>query len=1715
MSIAFPAFERAQHAHMGFDRSRESSSLFDSQAPAGPSHTRAQSSLDLGLKQADTAGETTQPEKPVITKRINARLQLAAALIEADNDQILERAQSWNPAYQPGAPRPPPPPEPRLASQSAIFAPYRDTPGPKLPHHSRTLSNASRLSRLTANEDGRRPSVDYLGVALPTERRAGARSRPGSSVGAYDTRSRASSLLSTAGALGAGESVMGRPSFSGSVLAASELADAGDDALSEWGVEKFLSTEERERIAVGRRSRANSVVGITTAAPADSTDSSAAWDKRASVVGRHSVDGLGFPSASLTAGKATSDIGASSARPTDSSRLDLLARIKLYRERQENLPPSQWDGPGPTATKEEVMDHIIALSPKTQAKPIQPEDQQNRSISVDLSAANDTTQLPVQDGSTGFPSPNPAAAEDTHVPTEKASDYEETVRTSISNRHRSTVGILGDSWSDHEQGSDSEDKDKVPVPASAPEAVQDATQPSSEAKSDGFTVPPSPDSRPPRPERRIPVAAPAPVFTSFSLATDEQLRQAFNAEPAPSAIEASQQTSSVQSPSDQYQEADDTVGMAGVGSGIRSRSRRNSLMGGGMLTGVGSGAATPIHSLSRPGTPSATLGLGRIFPDDPFGDIPLGPGPFPMPTTTGAMGTPRARMMDLNAPAVLEAGLTSPPLGPTRVPGAGLSTRQLQAIARNTTFPEHFGINAANFDLDDQRMADDGAEDEYGNPLKPRASVDAAELELELSADDLAKLKTHLGGGVPDLSSANWGKPKKKWYRTSLIMLDGKKLKKAQKAQAKRAEDDSEEEEEEEANQKAVDDDEDDDDRPLGLGPRRDVSEQYAAEPVSQVFKKLQSVPGNKPSDDIDDDYISPPAKGPLRPLGISARLPKTLTMPPPLQGTKLAPKIRLTGPDPSENKRQSQIYVPDGFVLHDGHGLPPTRSLQVSSATGPKPLFSAQGGNQALEVLISDIKSIEVSRTLHVPAAAPAGIGRRAAAPTTALFRNQLVQHDEEREGWGWEAGTRAEDAFKADESSSSDGETPLADLQKKQKKQSRAAKRAEKRLAKLKRKRKAARRLRRAKREQAISEGRTFEELGVEELSPDEDLDLSSTTTGSETEEETDDETETDDSEAEKRWIDDSKPAGKLFGKSLLDIADERNQTRVNKARFYGQVQLEEEEAREHAEAQKAASMLGVPGKEDGASIAPSVTTSFRDRPVGYNDTRERMEAVFGTDLNWAREMEKRREEEAREKEEAEIARLAEIEFQKAEKERLKRKKDRRIFGKDRNKAKNKKDKNKLGDSPSAGSETTLAKTMPDAAKDEAEEDGAVSPVRSRTPVNAPVIDLQIGEDDDAGKTEGRHGRRERKGVSEAAAEWFAPSSDESSTEYSSSEDEAERRREAMQRARLSRHLGGGADSRLLAAAAALPEDGASSEDDHMPLSQLRQKVASRPVSLASGLMLNGGNVGATKDESSDEELPLAALKAKRQQEAMKLGKLDLDFGSELQAKTQVGQPPQGRTLADIRSGNSSRAGIAAVWTADDDKIEGEGEKEELLGGREDGGSDSDSDVPLGLRHPNGAAVLAASATATGGRNGAGPLDSEDEEDDKPLGTAHPQAAIIAEQAALIRQLQAEKEGAARMSMGMPMGGMGMGMGMPPPPAMGMGMGMGIGMGMGMGSPSILGMGPGPAPAPAGPMGSMPSMLLDPKSSTIHNWRSQVPADATATVTPPGSGSAINSSQ
>ncbi|SPO49344.1 uncharacterized protein PSANT_07037 [Moesziomyces antarcticus] len=1071
-SIAFPAFERAQQEHMGFDRAAEELYQSAAEAVQVPEASASDAAVVTASQQPSLqdSAEPTQAPQPKITKRVNARLQLAAALIEADNDRILEKAQFWHISH-PQRPdddlRPPPPPEPALASQSAIFAPYREGASLAVKRHVRTWSAATGLSRLLEpSDDGRRPSVDFLGVALPTEKRA--RSRAGSNASALAIterpRSRAESIFSNAATsvLGRTSRIGSRP---GSVLDVARDDDALSDAevLSEWGIDKFLSREERDRLAAGQHTRTQSLTGGVAASP--SLDNAAAH----SIPTRKSLDAVRFPPNHTTDPKrASSDIGtapvATSNPPaTADAKLELLAKIKLYRERQENLPPSEWSGPGPTATKDQVVEHIIASS------------HNNKRASL-----------------------------------------------------REASEILS--------------QDQLPPAADGANASHEHGDEAAGGLAASIIHPPRPSSR-----------AESNASSAFLGATGPV--EPINGIDAPSALTT---TGTTQNPEAAESEipAQDSI-------------------------------AADIDMAASP-----TLGP---VPDASMLDIAAGRGTSPA--------------IDFNS----------------------LTTRQLQAVARNSTFPSHLGINRDL--LAEEELIQDAHldQDEFGQlrKAKPRPiSYDFSALAQDLAKTGGENFEIQLGGPVaPDLSSANWGKPRKK--RAPRIEM-------AMKATPNRTPEILS------ATVAPVD-------QAVDIGETEtapNLSDMYAAEPAAKMAADTADAQEEEEGD-VDDDYISPPRRGPLKPRGLVARMPKTLVMPQPLQGTEFAPKLRLAEPSNAplpaahEDKRQS-LHVPDGFVLHDVRGgLPPMRSLVVHSASGPQPMFVAKPKNKKSEQVSARLKAVEVGRTVQVPAAAPRGVGRRAAVPTTALFRNHLVQHDDEREGWGWEAGTRVDDMLNPDKADDSDDDDkPLADI----KKQGRSAKRAAKRLAKAKRKRKAARRVRREKREQALREGKSFQEVGVDELSPDEDLDLSSTTS-EEDETETDTDSDLWASDDDKRWVDDNKPAGKLYGKSLLDLATERNVERKSKARFYGQVQLEGGETtmlqidgeddtasqRPNGAAAGAASVY-----DDGASVAPSAK-SFRDKPLGYNDTRERMEAVFGADQVWAREMAKRQEEEAREAEAA----------------------------------------------------------------------------------------------------------------------------------------------------------------------------------------------------------------------------------------------------------------------------------------------------------------------------------------------------------------------------------------------------------------------------------------------------------------------------------------------
>ncbi|KAI3488126.1 hypothetical protein L1887_47905 [Cichorium endivia] len=1574
---------------MGFDRAAEELYQSAAEAVRAPETSASDAAIVATSQQPSLqdSAEPTQAPQPKITKRVNARLQLAAALIEADNDRILEKAQFWHISH-PQRPdddlRPPPPPEPALASQSAIFAPYREGASLAVKRHVRTWSAATGLSRLLEpSDDGRRPSVDFLGVALPTEKRA--RSRAGSNASALAIaerpRSRADSIFSNAATsvLGRTSRVGSRP---GSVLDVARDDDALSDAevLSEWGVDKFLSREERDRLAAGQHTRTQSLTGGVAAS--SSLDNAAA----ASIPARKSLDAIRFPpNHTADVKRASSDIGTAPVTTpippaTADVKLELLAKIKLYRERQENLPPSEWSGPGPTATKDQVVEHIIASSDNNKRASLREASEVLSQDQPPPAADGATASHQHRDQSAGV-----LATSAIHPPRPSS--------RADSNASSAFLGATGPV-----EPVNGIDAPSALTATGTTEVRETVEQEPSLAQTDADAAQ-APRSLPAAPSQAIPIPQ--------------------NSEAAGSKLPAQDSIAA-------------DIDMVGVGSYSRSQSRRNSFLGGPMFNPHGqtaiafdqleSSSALPQRG-SQPIAPSPlghAKGPSRSWSQDLFAEHDLGLGPSPFAAALQAASptlgpVPDASMLDIAAGR-----------GPSpAIDFNSLTTRQLQAVARNSTFPSHLGINRDL--LAEEELVQDAHldQDEFGQLRKAKArpiSYDFSALAQDLAKTGGENFEIQLGGPVaPDLSSANWGKPRKKWFRLSM-MMDAKGKPAKPKSASHRDGDEGDAESDAEILSAPV--------APVDQAVQNgetetapNLSDMYAAEPAAKMAADTADAQ-EEDEGDVDDDYISPPRRGPLKPRGLAARMPKTLVMPQPLQGTEFAPKLRLVDPPNAsvpaahENKRQS-LHVPDGFVLHDARGgLPPMRSLVVHSASGPQPMFVAKPKNKKSEQVSARLKAVEVGRTVQVPAAAPRGVGRRAAVPTTALFRNHLVQHDDEREGWGWEAGTRVDDMLNPDKTDDSDDDDkPLADI----KKQGRSAKRAAKRLAKAKRKRKAARRVRREKREQALKEGKSFQEVGVEELSPDEDLDLSSTTS-EEDETETDTDSDLWASDDDKRWVDDNKPAGKLYGKSLLDLATERNVERKSKARFYGQVQLEGGETtmlqidgeddtasqRPNGAAAGAASVY-----DDGASVALSVAKSFRDKPIGYNDTRERMEAVFGADQIWAREMAKRQEEEAREAEaaraqaEAEAAARQQLEAQA----QAKPKKERSLFTLTK---KNKKQRANLDVSnPSAmGSTASLAASNAEAisvtsSKRDAATDqlgnSADDPERSLTPVEPPVLALDIGDADDAGE-EGVRGRMTPSllaGEQKAAEEWLIASDNED---------------------------GEGKQD--------------SSDDDDVPLAQVKKNVASASSFPRCWLVAEAqwiwqrrlvrrrvaagcaqGEADSTVDAVGWWQARLglhvdAGQPDREMEPVLYRRRQPRRFGLPAQGGLQVQEPRSRKrtmtrmricrwdsdTLAETRrlrpcawrwrrrSGTRRRRGRpkrrsrelpswhAQVSTGDGDEEDGE---QVQTGAKEDESGDDDDD--------------------------------DDSEDDKPLGYVHPQAAIIAEQAALIRQLQMEKEQAA----------------------------------------------------------------------------------------------------
>lgn len=320
---------------------------------------------------------------------------------------------------------------------------------------------------------------------------------------------------------------------------------------------------------------------------------------------------------------------------------------------------------------------------------------------------------------------------------------------------------------------------------------------------------------------------------------------------------------------------------------------------------------------------------------------------------------------------------------------------------------------------------------------------------------------------------------------------------------------------------------------------------------------------------------------------------------------------------------------------------------------------------------------------------------------------------------------------------------------------------------------------------------------------------------------------------------------------------------------SRFYGQADLAEIDA-------DAASTVGGPARP------------LAERPLGSNDTKQRMEATFGKDEIWARDTQKI---------------LAQQQI-----------------------------------------ESNLSQTAPLGEWTEH------SPSRPRTPAEPPMLDVDVPGIDHSKKP---------------TTDWFAGASDSSD---GSSDSGAPRRlgRASGEGRRVSLTL----EHAMRATAPREHDDEDSTSSEDLPLNQVKAQAAMRQFPPTLQLDSVGGGLSQDASSSDDEELPLSQLLS--------------------QKKGALSAIPHLSTHADAagRKAKQASATNSDGPTSDDENDRVVGEDEE------------DDDAPLAFVHPN-----SGNALKQWQNQGA------DDSDDEPLAVAHPQAAIIAQQAAIINQLHAER--------------------------------------------------------------------------------------------------------
>lgn len=208
----------------------------------------------------------------------------------------------------------------------------------------------------------------------------------------------------------------------------------------------------------------------------------------------------------------------------------------------------------------------------------------------------------------------------------------------------------------------------------------------------------------------------------------------------------------------------------------------------------------------------------------------------------------------------------------------------------------------------------------------------------------------------------------------------------------------------------------------------------------------------------------------------------------------------------------------------------PATRARDREAARA-KALSKRKDADEEIDAFLRSDRAAEL--VVPVPADAPTALAERAASKTTALFRNPLVHDPADQDGWGWDEQALAETTI-----------LDATDEAERRKARFNLSARQKRKAARAKRKRRKDRRRRRRAREEIIASGGVWEGGAISDDSSADEWNEASEGSSS-SEDSTEDESEED------MWVDEGPAAGTLYGKSLLDLAEQRAKTRKKQTR------------------------------------------------------------------------------------------------------------------------------------------------------------------------------------------------------------------------------------------------------------------------------------------------------------------------------------------------------------------------------------------------------------------------------------------------------------------------------------------------------------------------------------------------------------------------------------